>query len=70
MKRRKVESGNNYIFSVCAIMLNVDPSLNFDFEMETTNPSEPLDTTPNENPQDASLYDDHGLVDAHDFNQL
>ena len=57
-------------------MLDVDPSLNFNFEMDTTNLGEPMDSTLNDNvctsnnPWDDSLHDDHGLVDAHDFDRL
>ena len=57
-------------------MSDANPSLNFDFEMETTNPSESMDVTLHENvcttnhPQENLLQDDHGLVDTHNFNLL
>ena len=61
---------------MCAIMLDVDPSQTFDFKMDNTNSNEPMENTLNtdvcteNNPQEDTLHDDHGLVDTHDLNQL
>ena len=57
-------------------MSDIDPSLNFDFEVDTTTHGEPMDATlsvnirTSNNPQEDVLQEDHGLVDAHDFKQL
>ena len=50
---------------------NIDPTLAFDFERDTSSDEEPMDATPDAgNPSEEMFHDDHGLVDKHEFNQL
>ena len=50
---------------------NVDPTLAFDFERDTSSDEEPMDASPGVgNPPEDIFHGDHGLVDKHEFNQL